>query len=247
MRKHNLVLIPGFAINSILTKGYVEYLSDNFNVTFIDLPGFHPDIKPLKDNSLKNYINYVNKKINELKLEEYWLYGTSFGFYIANNLNPDKRCNGIIGLMPYLNVNYLKIKPWIHLTVKLINLYKLQKWYWNSYFFDLTMNKYGSNKDAVKKTRSSMDPKAFFKLEEEILKNKQPVKFKDIPYVLSINREDKVIKADLIINKFKQNVKKLLVIEFKDIPHFPEELNKEYFVKHDHGETKKLIEFMDKC
>lgn len=78
MSKNNLVLVHSFPTNSTLLNGFTEFLEDFFNVYFIDLPGFNIDVSPMKDISFDNYSKFVENKIKQLQLDNYFLGGVSF-------------------------------------------------------------------------------------------------------------------------------------------------------------------------
>ena len=104
MEKENLVLLHSFPTNSILLSGYIEYLSDSFNVYFIDLPGFTKAVPPLERVTFAGYYDFVGRKIKELDLDSYLVEGISFGFAIVNHLNHDRKCKGIIAIEPFIRV-----------------------------------------------------------------------------------------------------------------------------------------------
>ena len=73
MTTENLVLVHSFPTNSILLKGLVEFLNDHFNLYFIDLPGFTQKSPPIQQITIDNYSAYVEKYINNLKIDHYIL------------------------------------------------------------------------------------------------------------------------------------------------------------------------------
>lgn len=108
--KENLVLVNAFYINSILLKGFIDYLSRYFNLHFIDLPGFAKHSPPLEEISVSLYSEYVSQKINRLNLNHYIIAGISFGFLIVSSISLDTKCKGIVAIFPYINKNFLKLK-----------------------------------------------------------------------------------------------------------------------------------------
>ena len=84
MSKENLILVPGFPINSLLLRGLTDYFSEYINVYPIDLPGFVQTVPVLSEISLEQYAKFVETQIQSLALESYWLGGVSFGFAVIN-------------------------------------------------------------------------------------------------------------------------------------------------------------------
>src|SRR6266496_3587000 len=110
MMKHNLVLVHSFPTNSILLRGLIEYLSDYFNVHFVDLPGFTKGTTPLPHITLSGYSAFLEEKINELGLETYLVAGISFGFAVVNKAKHSNKCLGILAIEPYIGTKSLQ-KP----------------------------------------------------------------------------------------------------------------------------------------
>ena len=107
MQKQNLIIIHSFPSNSIILKGFYDFLSDFFNVYPIDLPGFTSDEKPLAKINFQGYRQHVEKEIAHLNLKSYFLGGISFGFAIANACQVDDQCKGFLAIAPYLNNDYI--------------------------------------------------------------------------------------------------------------------------------------------
>src|SRR5262245_60854535 len=109
MSKENLILVPGFPINSLLLRGLTDYFSEYVNVYPIDLPGFTPTVSALAEISLDQYTKFVETQIQSLRLESYWLGGVSFGFAVINRIQPDIRCKGFVAIEPFLGSASLKM------------------------------------------------------------------------------------------------------------------------------------------
>src|SRR5262245_44001214 len=101
MTKENLILIHSFPTNSLLLQGFIEYLNDYVNVYPIDLPGFTQSGPALAKISLNQYTQFVERCIQALAVESYWLGGVSFGFAVVNGVQPDLRCKGFMAIEPY--------------------------------------------------------------------------------------------------------------------------------------------------
>jgi len=203
--------VHSFPTNSIILKGLIEYLNKYCNVYFIDLPGFTKKVPPLKNISLENYSKYLDKKIKSLKIKSYVAAGISFGFLVVNNAKLDKRCKGIIALEPYidsksLDMGFLKKSAYIVLADSLLFL--------------------GLGALLKIKIPSQIDQKTFLKTSSLILKNNDPIKFKNLPYVLVINKNDGTVNSKYIIKKF--NKPSHLIIH-THMDHYPKNLSKEYF------------------
>jgi|GEM_PF-5266936 len=50
----------------------------------------------------------------------------------------------------------------------------------------------------------------------------------EFPHVLFVNKEDNSLKSDYIEKVFKENTKKLLIVE-ENIPHFPNDMSEHFF------------------
>ncbi len=109
--RENLVLVNAFYTNSAILQGLIDFLSDTFNVYFIDLPGFAADVPPLEDISVEGFAHYVRRRIDGFGLEHFVLGGISFGFLVANRVPLNGECRGILGITPYLDRKSLKLRP----------------------------------------------------------------------------------------------------------------------------------------
>ena len=67
--KPHLVLVHSFYANSILLRGLGEFLSDEFHVHFIDLPGFAAHEPPIAEVSLDGFARHVEARVPALGLE----------------------------------------------------------------------------------------------------------------------------------------------------------------------------------
>ncbi len=233
MKKENLILVHSFPTNSIILKGLTEHLMDYSNVYFIDLPGFTKKVPPLENITLDNYSEYIDKKIKELNLKSYVIGGISFGFWVVNNAKLDNRCRGIMAIEPYIDSKSLSMGFLKRTTYKLmidsILLLHLGSKIWKSMVFHKFYHALGKYpQQAIKTVFEQIDSRTFFETAKMILKNKHEPKFHNLPYLLLINKQDKTVKGDYVINAFKNHVNDFLVIN-TSIEHYPKDLSKNYF------------------
>ena len=233
MKKENLILIHSFPTNSILLSGYIEYLSDYFNVYFIDLPGFTKAGPPLERITFEGYCYFVEGKIKELNLSGYLVEGISFGFAIINHLNYDEKCKGIIAIEPFIGSGSLKINAmtkglylFLIQTICSLRLYSL---FWGSQLLVMYLPKL---MDYPPETMSiifeQIDSRTFFETANMILKDHNIYQFHDLPYVLIANKDDRTVNFDYVYETLSRNVTKLLVIN-TEIDHYPRDTSKAYF------------------
>ena len=250
MKKPNLVLIHSFPTNSILLKGFIDFLKDYFNVYWIDLPGFIKNIPPLKDISLDNYAKYVQEKIDDLNLEHYWLGGISLGFLVAENVSTDEKCKGMFAVAPCLNSTDLKI-PWHikmmgNIFINIICLMNVHQRIWESISFKHFLSKIGNPPKRIETMLNTINSRTFFETAKLVFKNKNEFQLQQKPSILMINKNDKTLRAGKIMAKFKKDLDKLLIINHT-IEHYPKEITKDHFkknVKEEH--MKQIVNFMHK-
>ncbi len=167
MGKDNLVLVHSFPTNSVLLRGLTDYLADFFRVHFIDLPGFTRAVPPLKHVSLDGYCRFVEQRIQELAPDNYIAAGVSFGFMVVNGIRHGERCQGILGIVPYVGRCSLRIstmRRWYYRTlVQTICRFGLWDAVWNSRimlrYFSRT-RKY--SQDVLATILDQIDPRTFF-------------------------------------------------------------------------------------
>lgn len=235
LRKENLILIHGFANNSILLRGFIDYLEDFFNVYPIDLPGFNQNNPSLFEISIQNYTEYVEQEIKKLPITNYILGGVSFGFFIANNISIDLNCKGIFAMEPYVGIAGLKIsklkeKVFKNLIKIVLGLNFTDKLWQNIYFPKILHILSGHSKEEIKKIVDQINPTTFFQTAKLILENEKPCVFKEIPYMLAINKEDKTIDYNYVLQLFQKNLTNLFVFYTK-VDHYPKEMTVSYFRK----------------
>ena len=248
MKKENLILVHSFPTNSIILKGFIDYLKDYLNLYFIDLPGFTKRVPPLLEINLSNYSKFVDKKIKELDLNEYIVGGISFGFLVINNAKLNGRCRGILAIQPFTDVSSLRMTflsrilySKIFDTVTSLKLYNK---IWDSKIFYKSV-KLLSNKSQkrVKSSIYEIDAKTFFETGKLIFDAKQKNRFHKLPYSLIVNKKDERVRYDYLVQLFNENVKDLLIVDTK-IEHSPKIITKEYFRENfDEKDIDKIFNF----
>lgn len=232
-QKENLVLVSAFFTNSLLLKGLTSYLSHYYCVHFIDLPGFIKTVPPLHEISVKSYARYVQKKLDALGLESFYLGGISFGFLVINNLTLDKRCRGIVAIAPYINGRLLKLSPikklsyflLVNLTVSL----NLSSSLWRSRLLHKAFYWYSDYpSERINHLLTHLDGKTFFITARIILNRRKNCRFQDRPHVLIINQVDRTIDSYPLYKLFVANVSDLRVVKIS-ADHYPLDVSEDYF------------------
>lgn len=250
--KPDLVLIHSFPTNSKLLAGLIEYLDDFFTVHFIDLPGFVKTEAPLDTITIDAYAEYVQSRIDDLKLEAYYIGGISFGFIIILRLKLSDHCRGILAIEPFVGTPGLQVKKsWKFVYIPIISLvikYDLGRKLWNSQVFRFAFKKFflGDRPIAITHTiLDEIDGKAFFETFKIILSTPLHEKLHNtIPHVLFINHQDKTLNSVYVESIFREKIPKLLVIE-NTLPHFPDDLSKEFFESELHPDLiSKTVSFL---
>ncbi|MDD5547554.1 MAG: hypothetical protein PHN74_01445 [Candidatus Pacebacteria bacterium] len=246
MEKRNLVIVHSFPTNSVLLQGLTDFLSDYFNVYMIDLPGFMPDVLPLKEISLEGYRRYVKEKIESFDLKTYWMAGVSFGFLVVDGIRDDK-CLGFLAIEPYINSEFLKMSKFKKFAyifiISIVGGTGIYKKIWGSRLLKFLLGKeYRKRMDIL---FSTIDARTFFETAKFILKDKKFPVFQDKPYVLVVNKKDLTIFSDKTISFFKKKANNLEII-FSTSEHYPQHMTKEYFQKHiSEKEVGRMREFLE--
>ncbi len=235
IRKENLILVSAFGTNSRTLHGLIEFLGEFFVVHFIDLPGFINIEPPLEHISHKAYIDFVETKIKELNLENYFLGGISYGFLLANSVGFSKRCKGIIAIEPYIG---FKTFYWSKHELDLLtgfasgveNLH-IGEMVWHNPMFRMLLKLLSHlSFRSVDRIITEENPNAYFETMRQVFSFEKHIKLHQIPYILVINPEDATIRSDVVIEFFEKNTKKLFLI-FSKIEHNPNEVTKDYVEK----------------
>ena len=231
--KENLVLVNAYLTNSLVLKGFIDYLSRFFNVYFIDLPGFIQDVPPLAQISIESYAGYVQKRLERLNLKSFILGGISFGFLVASHMPRDRRCKGLVAIAPYINSRLLKLgflKMSVYsLLVHLTLAFNMSTKIWESRHFHRAFHWYSDYPaERINNLLSHMDGRTFFETARIILGHREPCPFHALPYVLIISSSDKTIKNDPLLKLFPKNVENLKVLEV-GTDHYPLDISADYF------------------
>lgn len=250
-KKPNLVIVHSFPTNSILLKGFYDFLSDYFIVYPIDLPGFVKSEKPLEKISIKQYAQFVSDEIKKIGLDEYWVSGISFGFVIVNSLIPDQKRKGKIAIEPYLGAKNLKMPFWKKMVFVLFvqTLWAMNGFYraWRNHFVQkyLFLGSSARFDERIRIMVEEIDARTFFLTGKiALLNNKYGCSLTDEPYVLVVNKEDRTIRVDDIIDNFTSHATDLL-ISYTTADHYPKTISKEYFAEHIKAEeVKRILDFI---
>ncbi len=255
MHRPNLLLVHSFPTNSILLKGLNEFLSDYFTVYFIDLPGFHKDTPAKKGSiTLSKFSIYLDEKIKELDLDEYFVGGVSFGFLVVNNAKLDNRCKAILAMEPYinskcLNTSFLSRRKYAAMStmLRLVSIMNLERKIWKSEWFSNFLQKESDYpKDRIDTIIEHINPRTFFKVTRILMNYQKTPKFHSLPYFLIGNFSDDTINFAAVVEVFIKNVHELHITS-EPIDHYPKELTKEYFVTRIPKEDiSKIISYMNK-
>lgn len=91
IEKQKIVILHGWGIDSGYFIPLANELSQNFEVYIPDLPGFGQSDEPSTPWDIGNYADFVLKFIQEQNLEEFYLFGHSFGGRVAIKLASQKQ------------------------------------------------------------------------------------------------------------------------------------------------------------
>jgi len=241
MIKPNLILLHSYPTNSLILEGLISFLKKYFKVYFIDLPGFIKNEPPLKKISIEGYTNFIEKKVEELNLKNFWIGGISFGFLLVNKIKLNKNCKGIFAVEPFLNYKELKMnflkKIFLSLLCGLLSKmnFKTLK---NIPLINSILKNAGYPKNKLKIMKTHMHPKTIFGLGKIILGYNEKIIFHKKPYILVINKEDETLDSADTISIFKNKVKTLQIINTTS-NHYPKRPTKRYF---EHNISKKEME-----
>jgi hypothetical protein len=233
MRKENLIVVHSFPSNSIVLGGLIEYLSDYFEVYFIDLPGFTKTVPALDEISFGGYVKFIAVKIQEFELRSYWLGGISFGFFLISQLQPDPTCQGFVGLEPYIGLASLRMglfkRLFYSIFCKTIIALKLSSFLWSNPISRKHLPKLRPYPpEHIDTLFDQLDSRTFFKTAALILGEKTESGFTNSPYILIANKDDQTLDYNYILQAFAKNVQRLLVVN-TTVDHYPADLTKAYF------------------
>lgn len=248
--KHNLVLVQAFPANSTLSQGAITYLEEFFHVHFIDLPGFHPSVKPLDKISLENYVKYVEEKIESLNLDNYILSGISFGFLVANQVKTNDRCLFIFAIEPYLGYQYISLSVEKRLAIFVVSTLLsiddfISKVWEKGWFRNLMSQLMNKTKAVINVVIREMDPQTLIKTSKIVLWYNKKITFQNKPYVLLLNPRCNLIKFDKTLYEFVDNIpNQQLRVILTTVEHYPKDPTYEYFKENlSHNEIESLFNF----
>jgi pimeloyl-ACP methyl ester carboxylesterase len=231
--KANLVLVHSFYANSVILRGLGEFLSDDFRVHFIDLPGFAAHEPPLPEVSLDGFAGHVADRIRELGLDDFILGGLSFGFTVVSRVPLLPECRGVLAVFPFLGSRSLAFrrrkKIFYQAIVNVIGASRLGGRLWNSRLLESFAFWWSSYPpERVRLILDHMDGRTFFDTARLILNRGDGARFQDRPHVLILNPADTTIDADYCERTFGDRVRDLCVVHI-DLDHYPVEPTAEYF------------------
>ena len=81
-----LVLVHGFLGSSKMWEPQINFFKKNYRVITPDLPGFGKSSKAKLHNNIKSFSNFLLNKLEEKKIEKFYLLGHSMGGMIAQEM-----------------------------------------------------------------------------------------------------------------------------------------------------------------
>jgi pimeloyl-ACP methyl ester carboxylesterase len=231
--KENLVLVHSFYANSVILRGLGEFLSDDFRVHFIDLPGFAAHEPPLPEVSLESFAAHVADRIRALGLDDFIIGGISFGFTVVSRVPLPPECRGVLAIFPFLGARSLALRRrkrlFYRAVVNAIGASGLGGPLWNSRLLESFAFWWSSYPPArVRLILDHMDGRTFFATARLILNRGDGATFHDRPHVLILNPADTTIHADYCERVFGDRVRDLCVVR-TNLDHYPVEPTAEYF------------------
>jgi pimeloyl-ACP methyl ester carboxylesterase len=247
--KDDLVLVHSFYANSLLLHGLGDFLSDDFNVHFIDLPGFAPHEPPLPEVSLESFASHIESRISGLGLGCFYIGGISFGYSVIGRVRLPPECLGVLAIFPFLGSRSLAMrrrkKLVYRVVVNAMGASGLGGPLWNSPIlerFAFWWSKYPPAR--VRLILDQMDGRTFFDTARIILNNGDGAKFPPLPHVLILNPSDTTIRADYCERMFEERVKDMCVVR-TDLDHYPLEPTADYFrSRFPRGEIDRIKAFL---
>lgn len=240
--KRNLILVQPFPANSEMSKGIIEFLSQYFNVYYVDLPGFIPAQKPLPKIRFDDFVAFIEARIGQLNLDQYILGGISFGGLLVNHVKVDQRCEAILAAGPFLGYKYLQIdsgrRVFLLSILNTIIRLDLEDEIWNSKqsraLLQFLMEK---DSGTVEQILEMVDPKTFIHTARMLLEYDDQLKFQELPYILALNPDEEVVKFKETLKAYRDNISnENLRVILTHLPHYPLEPTYEYFNKAITGE-----------
>lgn len=232
-RKEDLVLVHSFYANSVILRGLGEFLSDDFRVHFIDLPGFAAHEPPLVEVSLESFAGHVADRVRALGLDEFIIGGISFGYTVVSRVSLPPGCRAVLAVFPFLGAQSLALRRrkrlFYQAVVNVIGASGLGGALWNSRLLESFAFWWSSYPPArVRLILDHMDGRTFFATARLILNRGDGAAFHDLPHVLILNPADTTIRADYCERLFGERVRDLCIVR-TDLDHYPLEPTAEYF------------------
>ena len=128
-RGKEIILLHGWAANNNIYKKIVDRLVSKYSVYLIDLPGFGKSIDLDKEYTLDDYVLFLKKFIETLKIDNPILIGHSFGGRIAIRYSIENKVDKIV-LIDSAGIKRVSIK----------NKYKIYKYKLKKKYYILTKN-----------------------------------------------------------------------------------------------------------
>ncbi|MCX6560032.1 MAG: alpha/beta hydrolase, partial [Candidatus Aminicenantes bacterium] len=231
--KRDLVLVHSFYANSILLRGLGEFLSDEFKVYFVDLPGFAAHEPPLAEVSLDGFARHVEERIRGLALHDFLIGGISFGFTVVCRMSLPPGCRGVLAIFPFLGSQSLAMrrrkKLFYQAVVNLLGASGIGGAIWRSRLVERFAFWWSSYPpERVRLILDHMDGRTFFATARLILNRTDGAEFHDRPHILILNPADATVRSDYCRREFEERVDDLCVVD-TDLDHYPVEPTADYF------------------
>jgi hypothetical protein len=231
--KPHLVLVHSFYANSILLRGLGEFLSDEFQVHFLDLPGFAAHEPPMPEVSLDGFARHVEDRVLGLGLSSYFIAGISFGFAVVCRTSLPPGCRGVMAIFPFLGAQSLALrrrkKLFYQAVVNALSASGIGGAMWRSRLVERFAFWWSSYPpERVRLILDHMDGRTFFDTARLILNRGDGAAFHDLPHVLILNPADATVRSDYCRRAFEERVRDLCVVQ-TDMDHYPVEPTADYF------------------
>jgi pimeloyl-ACP methyl ester carboxylesterase len=249
--KSHLVLVHSFYANSILLHGLGEFLSDEFHVHFLDLPGFAAHEPPMPEVSLDGFARHVEERVLGLGLSSYLIAGVSFGFAVVCRTSLPPGCRGVVAIFPFLGAPSLALrrrkKLLYQAVVNAMSASGLGGVVWNTRALERFAFWWSSYPpERVRLILDHMDGRTFFDTARIILNRVDGARFHSLPHVLILNPADATVRSDYCRRVFEERVNDLCVVQ-TDLDHYPVEPTADYFrARFKPGEIGRIKAFLNR-
>lgn len=199
----------------------------------MELPGLHPDHRPFKKQNLLSYVDYADKQLRQYiknkAIENYVLCGLSFGYLVANQMPYDKKCLGVVALLPYLGRKSLGISKkefWeLYIGTRILSFRPFAQRFWETKYLHARLSQRMSQHQ-LQICKRDFDPVTYFALGNYLMRIKEVSIRKDYKQVLILSTKDEMLKWKYIENRFRSEVLDLQVYKVK-LSHYPKFMTKE--------------------